>query len=265
MLIGQDKLIAQLSNYTLETFPHTTLFCGQKGCGKHTLIKELSNKFNILLLDITKELNNDYISEIYINPISVMYIIDCDDIDIRQQNILLKILEEPLNNIYLVLLSSNDESLLPTVVNRCVKFKFENYTKEILSNFVKDVDINILEYCDTPGQLVNLNTKIFTELNNLCDKIVSHISVANYANTLSIANKINYKDEYDKYDLMLFFKVLCKKFYIDYRDNNNILSLKLYNIMNDIYKDFLNSRLNKEYLVENMLSKLWKESHQWRG
>ena len=54
------------------------------------------------------------------------------------KNSLLKILEEPNENGYLILLSSNPQRLLPTILSRVRKYSFLQLTGEKISKFIKD-------------------------------------------------------------------------------------------------------------------------------
>lgn len=57
-MIGQRQLQNRLSKYSLSTLPHVMLFVGEKGCGKHFLVKELANKFNVKYINLSR-LNED--------------------------------------------------------------------------------------------------------------------------------------------------------------------------------------------------------------
>ena len=54
------------------------------------------------------------------------------------KNSLLKILEEPNENGYLILISSNPQRLLPTILSRVRKFAFPSLTEECITSFLRD-------------------------------------------------------------------------------------------------------------------------------
>lgn len=60
-----------------------------------------------------------------IGDTNVAVIDDADTITKRAQNRLLKTLEEPPGNALILLLSANEENLLPTVRSRCMIYKFQ--------------------------------------------------------------------------------------------------------------------------------------------
>ena len=257
-MIGQDNLVSKLKSYSIATLPHSILLLGEQGCGKHTLTKELANHFDIDLVDISNDITLDTLIEISDKPIPTQYLIDCSVLTDKHQNILLKCLEEPSMYAYFVLLSVNKAMILPTIANRCVSFEFEPYTRDVLSQFV-DKDVHVLDVCTTPGQVLSLHSDDLSKLKLLCIDIVTKIQKANYSNTLSIVKKINLKDEYDKYDINVFFNVLLMTIYELYQKCPQCKSLlPMYNLVLDYKKRLRDARLNKELFMENFLTALWE-------
>lgn len=257
-MIGQINLINKLKSYNLQTLPHTLLLLGENGCGKHTLCNELSQYYNINLIDITNNIYLETIENIYLNTFSCFYIIDMTKLNEKQQNMILKLIEEPNNLTYLILLSDNKLNLLNTIVNRCIVYNFEKYSIDELKNFTKEEDNRLFELCSTPGQIQTMTLNKLDELYKLCDAIITKISLASIPNTLTIANKINYKEDFDKFDFNIFFKALiirCLELY-----KNNQTKKSIYDIINTYYKRSKDTRLNKNYLIQSMLINLWKES-----
>lgn len=258
-MIGQDKLVAKLKSYSITTLPHSILLVGEEGCGKHTLTREIAKHFNIELIDISNTISLDTIIEISNRPIPTMYMIDCSVLTDRHQNILLKFLEEPCMYAYLVLLCANKSTILPTIANRCVSFEFEPYTRDVLSQFV-DKDMHVLDVCTTPGQILSLHSGDLFKLETLCVDVATKIQKANYQNTLSITKKINFKDEFDKYDINVFFNVLLSTIYDLYRKSSYNNFSNIYKLVLEYKKRLRDTRLNKELFMENFLTNLWEMS-----
>ena len=262
-MIGQERLRSKLSSYTLSDLPHSILLLGEDGCGKHTLINELVSEYNMPLVDISENISLELIEEISLKPIPTMYLIDVSKITERQQNVLLKFLEEPNQYTYICLVAINKSYLINTVLNRCVIFEFETYTKEQLRHFISDssnID-KILDICSTPGQIKSL-TNDLDSLEKLCDTIVEKLRTANYANTLSIVNKINLKDEFDKYDINLFFKVLLYSLYRHASVQYDKKYVEMYKFVSEYKKRLRDARLNKEMFMENFLTSM-REFVRW--
>lgn len=266
MIIGQTKILNILNKYTLDTFPKSLLLIGDKGSGKHTLVKYVSDEIlKLPVEDITENLNNEYINEIYRRTNPYIYLIDFSNITEKEQNIILKFIEEPLKNSYIIMIAESTFNLLNTIINRCFMLQLDKYTEEELNQIIAKYELQIenknlvLKIIKTPGQLINLNLKNILMLYDLCEKIVDKIHLANYANTLSISNKINYKDNYDKFDIYLFFDMLIYLLFNRFISEKDIKYFNLYMTTVDYRKKLIDKRINKEYLVQNFLSNIWKQ------
>lgn len=261
---GQEKLIELINKYNLDTFPKSIILCGDYGCGKHSLSKYIAKKLNLDIFDLTDNISLERIEEIYLKALPSIYLIDMSNITEKQQNILLKFIEEPLKNSYIILLCENKNTLLDTIKNRCIIFEFEKYKKDYLKNFIKENTYKdlVLNICTTPGQIINYSNTNLTELEILCNKIIDKLHLASLHNTLTISDKINYKDEYDKYDLKLFYKMLIYCIFEKYKSNPSDLLFDLYQKTIDYNKKLNNKMLNKQYLFENYLVNIWINSRR---
>ena len=207
-MIGQEKILSMINNSTLDTFPNSLILLGEKGSGKHSLTNLISEHLHLQIVDISEKLTQEMIDEIYMKPEPYIYVISSDKLNIKNQNSILKFLEEPLKNSYIILLVENKNMLLPTIINRCQIWQLEKYTKEQLKTLLgKNQDENILDVVTTPGDIemmshVNNN---YDEMLLLCEKIVDKIPVASFSNVLSISDKIKFtekdKNNENKYDL----------------------------------------------------------------
>lgn len=262
-MIGQVNLLKKLNSYTIDNFPHSSLILGEEGSGKHTLSMYIKdNILKLPLLDITENISDEYIDMIYRNPNPSIYLINMSKMMEKEQNILLKFIEEPLQNAFIILLCENVNNLLNTIYNRCVVFEMELYKKDELSQFIsshQDKDL-ILSVLRTPGKILNTNLSNIRAIYDLCDKMVDKLSIANFSNTLTISSKINYKDEYNKFDINIFFDMLIYTLYNKYLNENNKKILDMYLLTVNARKKLLDKRVNKELFVQNFLTKLWKES-----
>ena len=79
-------------------------------------------------------------------------------------NALLKIIEEPNDNIYFILINNNEKHILPTLKSRCITYKI-NFTfdttigtinKILNENVFLLVNHDLINYYTTPGEIVNL-------------------------------------------------------------------------------------------------------------
>ena len=99
-------------------------------------------------------------------------------------------------------------------------------------------------------------------ITDLVDKIINKINIASYANTLTIVNKLNFKDEYDKIDVDFFLKTL---YYNSAEEciKGNDKAYTIYSNVGETLRKLTDTRLNKRILVTHMLSEIWLEAKRW--
>lgn len=262
-VIGQDKLLSKINNYTYETLPKTMLFLGETGCGKHHLSKYIADKFGFDLAELTESINSDNLIEFAQRTIPTLYIINIANFTEKQQNQFLKFIEEPADSVYISLLANSEVGVLPTILNRCIKFVFDDYTVEQLKAFtwLANSDNELFyKICRTPGKLSAIDDKSFNNLVMLCNAVITKITTANYANTLSLATKLNCKkDTFDRFDVDLFFDTLKYLAFEDFKNNNNLVSFKIYSLTSEAQQKKVGN-LKLDAFMYNYFIRLWKET-----
>jgi len=177
MLIGFEETKSHLLNsHQNNKLHHAILIHGKKGIGKASFAKEfaaiilqskIQNHPDLLLIEKEegkKEISVEKIRKIsgFINQTSAIsqykfIIIDsADELNKSSSNALLKILEEPHNNNFLILISHNPNKILPTIKSRCQEIKipdltFENFVKILQKNdsqISQDELVFLAEICD---------------------------------------------------------------------------------------------------------------------
>ena len=260
-VIGQEKLVKALEGYTLETAPKTILFLGQSGCGKSWIANAFAKQLDLEVVVVKPDSTAEKLIEYYQCPINKMYLIDLKDIVEKDQNKFLKFIEEPSKTMNIILMAESTVGILPTILNRCVKYVFEPYTPEQLKQFDWAVNCSeeiAYEICKTPGQLLELSADNLDQALGLCRAIISSVDKANYANTLSIVTKINLKDDAKKIDFKLFFDLMTYAAFDDYKKNNNELSFKIYLYTIRQQAKALNINVAKEAFLLNYLDNIWR-------
>jgi hypothetical protein len=251
-MIGQLKLKSKIDSYTLSTFPHSILLTGDRGSEKDEICEYISDRFNFPRYEITELISEEYIEEIYSSPTFGLYIIDGTKITEKEQNILLKVYEEPNPYMYLILTCESKYNILETIQTRSYELVMDIYTRdELLPLCKKDIELE-LRLANTPGTVEELNQVDLPCLKKLCSTILEKINIAAYQNTLTISDKINFKDEYDKYPLWAFIRML------------SLVMLEekspLYWYLLDFTKK-VEPLLDKKRFFENLLTKMWLEVH----
>jgi len=262
--VGQEKLLAELDKYNIENLPKTMLFEGEQGCGKHTVIKMLAKRLNLDIVTISESVEQDQLVEYSQCPLKKIYIIELAKFTDKQQNQFLKFIEEPSKTVNVVLILDAGAFVLPTILNRCIRFKFEEYTIEQLKEFDWQISGNVdhelvYKICKTPGKLQNISATSVASLKELCTKIVTGFNKSRYPNAMSILTKVNYKENYDRYDFEMFFNMLEYVAFETYINSGSTLSFKVYLFTNTYKQNKLNKSVARENFMLNFLSNLWQE------
>lgn len=254
-MVGQDHIIKYIDNKTRDTFPRSLILLGENGCGKHSIVTYIKDKLKLELSNISDNLNLEFIENLYSKPEPYIYIIDAPKITVKEQNVILKFVEEPLKNSYIIILAETKNQLLQTVYNRCQVLSFNPYTREQLQQFTNDE--LVLKIAKTPGQINDLLASDLKGMLELAEKIVTKIGTANLPNVLTISDKIAYKNEKDKFDLDIFSKVLLYSIKEEIVRNS---SDSRYFYMYELVREWLQKKkaptISQKFLFENYLVKL---------
>lgn len=262
-VIGQTKLMSIIDSYTIQTLPKALMLIGQAGCGKHTVAKYIAEKFNLDYVEIDESASSADIEDFLYRTINTLYVIDLTKFSDKQQNQFLKALEEASSTTYFILTACSEAGVLNTVLNRCIKYTFEPYTKheveQITGTTVNEQAFTIFK---TPGKLLNMTEGSFNNIITLADSLVKNIHAAKYANALVISTKINYKDLYNKVDFNLFFDAVEYLALEDFKANGTQRSFTVFKITNQFKQYATQSNLIKETLMLNYLTTLWEAAQE---
>lgn len=99
--------------------------------------------------DIRAQINNDIVIKPYSSPRKVYIINEGEKMTVQAQNALLKTLEEPPEYAVILILTSNVDTLLPTVLSRCVVLNM----KPVPDNKVKKF---LMEELEVPDYKANI-------------------------------------------------------------------------------------------------------------
>ena len=143
-------------------------------------------------------------------------------------NALLKIIEEPNENIYFILIANSQKNILPTLKSRCITFKIHfsfdntvNICNQILNqNILNELNYDLINYYCTPGEIIKLIQFAEEKQINLRDHDVSSII------NLIIENTYYKKNIFIKNLLINFIELFLLKRYK--RSNNKNFLLNFY-------------------------------------
>ena len=308
-------IINILSSLSFSNLPHGIIISGPDGIGKKILANAISSRLlinkttniensdlvnsnshpdyfylnneKVLLHNITFRKNkwddekgqrnvNDFLSKtpsISINKVAV--IVNAQTMNDESQNALLKSLEEPSPNSYIIMITNRPKCLLNTIYSRCQvinipSLKIDDLNKWLINNGVSDV--NALDFPSFTSPL-----KILEELENNQHlnfkqfiKIITEFIFNNSDTNSTIKNiisldidlimKINYLIEFLK--IILKSRLLSEDLSGVFKDFNssNFNNLKISNLMNELnalrYDYFKVPQINETHVLNYYLSEL---------
>jgi len=127
------------------------------------LIDLLSEKKNIDVTQIREMIT--YTNKSSFNNKERFILIDnVENLNKNSINALLKIIEEPNENVFFILINNNEKNILPTLRSRCLTFKinfsFEesvNIANQILGkNILNEINHDLISYYNTTGEMIDL-------------------------------------------------------------------------------------------------------------
>lgn len=234
---GKSTLAYHLINYFFsknETYPYDL---NKNMINEENKSFKLINNFshpNFYLIDLLEEKKHIEISQIrslfqftnkstFNNLPKYILIDNLESINKNSANALLKVLEEPNEKVFFILVQNSNKRILNTLKSRCLIFnishsftKSVNITNKLLNdNIFNLINIDILSHYNTPGDLINLiNFSIKNNLN------LSEINLRNFINILIDQNYYK-KDKYMKFNIYHFLELYLLKIFKNTDDKNH--------------------------------------------
>ena len=251
--IGKSTLAYHIINHILsknEDFKYDSNKLTINKKNKSFRLLQNNSHPNFYLIDLFKDKKNidvnqiremiTYINKSTFNNMSRFILIDnVENLNKNSINAMLKIIEEPNENVFFILINNSEKYILPTLKSRCITFKINftfnesiNISNKILNENVFDIiNIDLINYYNTPGEIINLinfskNNKI-----NLID-----YNLVNFLNLL-IDNGYYKKDKVIKNLLINFIELFFLKEYKLSQTKKSLLNL---------YHDFIVKKNNTD-------------------
>ena len=200
------------------------------------LIDILDDKKNIDVAQVREMIA--YTNKSAFNDMPRFILIDnIENLNKNSVNALLKIIEEPNENVFFILINNSEKYILPTLKSRCLIFKI-NFTfsecmyisNQILNNNVLDlINYDLISYYNTPGEIIDLINFSNEKNLNLLD-----YTLVNFLNLL-IDNGYYKKNKFVKTLLINFIELFFLKEYKLSATKNSLLTfyhkfiVKIYN------------------------------------
>ena len=297
-LFGLDNEFDFLKNLLLkEKLPKVLLLSGKKGSGKYTLVNHLmlfffdkknydlnsrqiidknfiyfqflENTFpNFIYLngldyknakiENIRELKNQLLKSSLSDKKRFIILDDVESFNNNSLNALLKIIEEPSEKNYFILINNNSKPILETIKSRCLEVKI------ILSNTDKEkIKTSLLDYFDQISILHNNSLDIspgnFLKFNYIIKQQDIRLEEGYIVNLSIILNLFKKEKDSHYRDLLLFlteyyFNSIKSKKMADYHD---LIEKRSYIIKN--INDFFLYNMNQKTLINCIESKLLNE------
>ena len=189
------------------------------------LIDLLSEKKNIDVTQIREMIT--YTNKSSFNNKERFILIDnVENLNKNSINALLKIIEEPNENVFFILINNNEKNILPTLKSRCLTFKinfsFEesvNIANQILGkNILNEINHDLISYYNTTGEMIDLINFSKEKSINLNDYNLTTLI------SLIIENSYYKKDRFVKNLLINFIELFFLKEYKLSERKNSLLS-----------------------------------------
>ena len=248
--IGKSTLAYHIINYILsvgEEFEYDYKnFIINKNNRSFKLLQNNSHP-NFYLIDVLNDKKNIDVSQIremitytnkstFNNMARFILIDNVENLNKNSINALLKIIEEPNDKIFFILINNSEKNILPTLKSRCLKFMINftftesvNVSNQILGvNILDFINHDLINYYNTPGEIVNLVN--FSKDKNID---LNDYSLVNFLNLL-IDNGYYKKNKIVKILLINFIELFFLKEYKFSKSKNSLLNF-YHNFMNKIY------------------------------
>ena len=176
--LGKSTLAYHIINYILSESENFKYNCEKFDINaenkSYKLVQNQSHP-NFYLVDLIEEKKNidvaqirnmiTYTNKSCFNNLPRFILIDnVENLNKNSVNALLRVIEEPNNGIFFILINNNEKKILPTLKSRCLTFKINltfdqsiDISNQLLNkNILEHINRDIINYYTTPGELINI-------------------------------------------------------------------------------------------------------------
>ncbi len=202
----------------------------------------LKQEDGIVSKDDIKNLLNKISTTSQFNSTKVYIIDKCEKLNDFAYNAILKTLEEPQENIYAILITTNMDSVKPTILSRCQKIFISSSIKDEIDEKYADISLEIIKQIEENNiKSIALNYKMYSmiEDRNQLQNVLKYILNKYHQSLENIVN-----NTIDKNDIITM--------------NNDIvkISKKILIINNNINR--LENNLNKNLSIDRFIIEMWR-------
>ena len=215
---------------------------------------------NTIKVEQIRQMISKIIEKPIISDKKVYIVNDSDKMTEEAQNTLLKTLEEPPENIIIILIAEKEEKILSTIKSRCTKITFQPIEQDKLKEILKkqyqyeNISEHLLTFFN--GSIKKaLNVKEKKEVYEQIEKMVLGIKQMNKIEMLNQKNNIDKEEIINilEYMNLLFWEQSTQ---VDTKERESAVKSIL--IIEETKKR-IQSNCNFDMTVDNMLMQLWEE------
>lgn len=298
-IIGNDENKKILDNSIInKNIVHSYLFYGADGIGKKIFAKEFAKMILCngkdnkpcneckSCIEFDSDNNPDFFfiepdgSSIKIDQIRKMqkstlekpiesdrkvYIIDNGHLMTKEaQNCMLKTLEEPQEYIIIIIISSNENNILPTVKSRCTKIYFKELSDSEIFKYIGNKDNGAL----LENDLIKLCSGSISKADFIINKVQILNQIKDFIQEIKHTNKLLFMQKnqllYDnKDDIYLILDYIYILLFQAAKRNSKSMNgyINSMKIVEKTKNKLLNSN-NYDMTIDNMLLNMWEEINE---
>ena len=269
-MIGQTKILEKLNNLIKENkLPKFILLQGGRGYGKKELCKQIARIMDIDMVMFENKVDDlrECIKLAYEQTSPILYVLmDGDTMSVAAKNSILKLIEEPPKNAFIIMLIENEETILTTIKSRAYFLKLDNYTPDEISEYIKSRDNAFTEkeidelclICACPGDVNELLRSENSELLGLVDKLIVNLDKVTLSNLLKISKKFKLNESSEGMDINLFLNCLQNSLYKNYLQTRKDRYYYGYREVIFAKGALRHNTTNKLYTLDLLLTEMWK-------
>lgn len=215
---------------------------------------------NSIKVDQIRQIQKSMMEKPIVSNKKIYIINDCHTMTKEAQNCMLKTLEEPQEYIVIILIASNENSILPTVKSRCTKIYFKELSEEEIISYINQkyseagIDKNMIKLCGGSISKADFVVRKAEVLNSVKD-FITQIRSYNKLNFIQ-NNQILYDNKEDIYEILDYIYILLFD-----KITENIRYMNAMKLVDNAKLKLANSN-NYEMTIDNMLIKMWEEVNE---
>ena len=205
--------------------------------------------------DIRKQINDTIMVRPYSRSYKIYIVDEAEKMTVQAQNALLKTIEEPPSYAVIILLTTNQEAFLPTILSRCIQLKLKPLRDSVVKSYLMekmhieeaDADVYAAFARGNLGKAITIaSSEEFKLLHQELLHLLKHIHDMDISELLDYIRKLK-EDNLDIYECLDFMQMWYRDvlLYKVTKDINLMIFKDEYRVINEISKNSAYDGLEK--------------------